>query len=105
MTRQLSEGDVSRLLLVLGLVVFLGLLPIAWIDTAIALLLVAAGLGVLVSLRSRGNRLLAAGLIALGAILLLAGLLDGLGAFLGLLTVLVAVILLMAAWLKRQGKW
>lgn len=105
MTRQLSEGDVSRLLLVLGLVVFLGLLPIPWIDTGIALLLVAAGLGVLVSFRSRGNRLLAAGLIALGAILLLAGLLDGLGSFLGLLTVLVAAILLMAAWLKRQGKW
>lgn len=105
MARQLSEGDISRLLLALGLIVFLGLLPIPWIDTAIAAILVVAGLAVLLSLRSRGNRFVATGLIALGAILILAGLVDGLNSFLGLLTVLVAAILLVAGFLKRQGKW
>lgn len=105
MARQLSEVEVGNSLLALGLIVFLGLLPLPWMDTAIAALLIVAGLAVLLSFRSRGNRLLAAGLIALGAILILAGLLDGLGSFLGLLTVLVAAILLVAGWLKRQGKW
>lgn len=105
MARQLAEGQVALALIGLGLVVFLGLLPVPWIDTAIAALLILAGLAVLLSRRSRGNRLLATGLLALGGVLILAGLLDSLRPFLGLLTVLVASILLVAGWLKRQGKW
>lgn len=105
MARELAEPQVATLLVVLAVATLAGLLPIPWADTAVALLLVAAGLAVLLSLRSRGNRLLAAGLVALGGVLLLAGWLDGFAFGARLLTVLVAAILLAAAWLKRQGKW
>src|SRR5688572_19016065 len=103
MSQQLPEGQVARLLLALGLGVFLGLLPLPWIDTAVAIGLGVAGL-VLALARPRGNRMLGFGVAALGLMLLVAGLLDTV-VILNALTVFVAAILLVAAWLKHQGKW
>lgn len=104
MARQLAEGGVARLLAVLGVGVFLGLLPFAWIDTAVAASLIVVGLGLALAW-PRGNRVLGFGVAALGLMLLLAGLLDRAPAILNALTVFVAAILLAAAWFKHQGKW
>ncbi|MEK6976580.1 MAG: hypothetical protein AABY18_09590 [Candidatus Thermoplasmatota archaeon] len=103
MTQELSEGTVARLLLVLGVAVFAGLLPVPWIDTAVAIGLLFVGL-VLAVARPRGNRVLGLGIAALGLMLLVAGLLETV-IILNALTVFVAAILLVAAWLKYQGKW
>lgn len=103
MTRQLAEGDVARLLLALGLGVFLGLLPIPLIDLVVAIGLVAVGLGLAVGW-PRGNRMLGYGIAALGVLLAAAGYLEA-RAILNALTVFVAAILLVAAWFKHQGKW
>jgi hypothetical protein len=104
MAQQLPEGQVARLLLALGVLVFAGLLPIAWIDVAVASGLVLVGLVLAVAF-PRGNRVLGFGVAALGLMLLLAGFLDQAPAILNALTVFVAAILLVAAWLKHQGKW
>ena len=104
MTQQLPEGQVAKLLLVLGIVVFAGLLPFPWIDTVVAGGLVVVGL-VLAVAWPRGNRVLGFGVAALGLMLLLAGFLERAPAILNALTVFVAAILLVAAWLKHQGKW
>ena len=103
MAQQLPEGQVAKLLLVLGVAVFAGLLPVPWIDTAVAIGLIFVGLALAVA-RPRGNRVLGFGMASLGAMLLVAGLLETV-VILNVLTVFVAAILLVAAWFKHQGKW
>ena len=103
MTNQLAEGNVARLLIVLGLFVFLGLLPFAWVDLGVAIVLLVVGLGLAVGW-PRGNRMLGYGIAMLGALLAVAGFLEA-RAILNALTVLVAAVLLIAAWFKHQGKW
>lgn len=103
MAQQLPEDQVAKLLLVLGIAAFAGLLPLPWIDTVVAVGLIAVGL-MLALARPRGNRVLGFGVAALGLMLLVAGLLET-AVILNALTVFVAAILLVAAWLKRQGKW
>jgi hypothetical protein len=104
MAQQLPEGQVARLLLALGVAVFAGLLPVPWIDVAVAGGLILVGLVLAVAF-PRGNRVLGYGIAALGLMLLFAGFLDRAPAILNALTVFVAAILLVAAWLKHQGKW
>lgn len=105
MAQQLPEGQVSRILLVLGVAVFAGLLPVPYIDYAAAGMLVVAGL-LLAVVRPRGNRVLGFGIAALGVVLGAASYSQPASpAILNALTVLVAAILLVAAWLKHQGRW
>jgi hypothetical protein len=105
MARQLAEAQVARLLLALGVLVFAGLLPIAAIDYAAAALLVLVGLA-LGLVWPRGNRVLGFGVAALGLVLAYAAYKQPVSpGILNALTVLVAAILLGAAWLKFQGRW
>ncbi len=104
MARELAEGQVARLLLALGLLVFAGLLPFPYIDVAAAVLLAVAGLG-LAAIRPRGNRMLGFGLAALGAMLLVVAVfLDPAPAIRNALTTLAAAVLLVAAYLKWKGR-
>lgn len=105
MGQQLPEGGVSRLLVVLGVAVFAGLLPLPYVDYAAAAMLVVAGL-LLALVRPRGNRVLGFGIAALGVVLGYAAYAQPASpAILNALTVLAAAILLVAAWLKHQGRW
>lgn len=102
MAQQRPEGQVALLLLAVGVAVFAGLLPIPWIDAAVAVGVIGVGL-VLAVVFPRGNRVLGFGVAALGFMLLLAGRLETV-IILNALTVFVAAILFVAAWLKHQGK-
>lgn len=105
MAQQLPEGQVSRILVFLGLAVFAGLLPLPYVDYAVATLLVGIGL-LLVLVRPRGNRILGFGIAGLGVVLGAAAYSKPASpAIPNALTVLVAAILLVAAWLKHQGRW
>lgn len=105
MARQLNEGSVARLLLALGVVVFAGLLPVPYIDVAVAVLLVVVGLGLVIGW-PRGNRMLGWGIAALGAVLGLVGAyLDAAPAIRNAMTTLVAALLLVAGYLKGKGHW
>ena len=105
MARQLAEGHVARLLAVLGVAVFAGLLPVPYFDYAAAALLAVVGLAIAL-VWPRGNRVLGFGVAALGLVLGYAAYKQPASpAILNAFTVLAAAVLLAAAWLKHQGRW
>jgi hypothetical protein len=102
MAQQLSEREVGRGLIVLGVDSLLALLPFPYARLVAAGVVAVAGLFVLIA-RPLGNRLLGVGVLLMAVLLVVAA--RAFPLFSGMLTILIAVLLSVAGLLKLKGHW